>query len=267
MDLDLASLARAKGIRRRRVTLRPIVPTTTLENDLFSIYADGLKVWTDLAAELVRQYEPPAPITTDADGAQLQWLVDQAAAQADNTIVYQTERLGRWVMRVGNWHTEKTISGVRSAVGVDVRPYMRLAEIQPTLAASIRENVALIRMLNANSREKVEGILYDAFVNRRSKKDLTDALAKAMGTTKTRARRIASDQTHKLGIALTAYRNEQLGIKSYVWQTREDDRVRRVHRLRNGQKFDWSAPPPDGHPGFPINCRCLAEPVVFDDGP
>lgn len=259
MSIPLAQMTRT---RRKRVMLRPFEPTRVLVNDLYAIYADSVHIWSDLAQKIATEYEPAAPIATDADGRQLAWLVDQAARQADNTILYQTDKLGRWVSRVGEWNRIKTISSVKSALGVDIAPYMRLSDVRPMLDDTIRENVALIRDVNARTRASVEQILYDALVNRRTKKEVRDALAKAMGITKRRAQLIAADQTHKMNIALTAYRNQELGIKSYVWVTRRDDRVRPAHRARNGHVFEWSKPPYDGHPGFAINCRCEASPVV-----
>lgn len=261
IPIPIAQMARDRG-RRKSTRLRPIIPTRALADDLFAIYADSLRVWADLAAALARDYTQPAPIRTDADGMQLQWLVDQAARKADETLIYQTEKLGRWVSRVGEWHGRKTISSVQSALGVDITPYMRLSDIREPLDASIRENVSLIRAINADTRAKMEAIMFDAIANRRTKKHVTDAIAAAMGITKKRARRIANDQLHRLSIALTAIRNQQMGIETYIWQTREDDRVRRVHRERNHKVFRWDTPPFDGAPGMPINCRCLSVPIV-----
>lgn len=50
-------------------------------------------------------------------------------------------------------------------------------------------------------------------------------------------------------------------LKRYVWRTMLDGRVRPEHRRREGSIFEWSAPPLDGHPGEPPNCRCHAEPL------
>lgn len=261
IQIPLAELAREAG-RKRSTTLRPTVPTQSLASDLFSIYADSIAIWRQLASRLATEYEQPGPVTTDADGAQIQWLIDQAATRADQTLIYQTERLGRWVTRVGDWHGNRTISSVKSALGIDIKPYMRLSDIRPQLEDAIRENVSLLRSINADMRAKVEAIIFDGLANRRNKKYVTDELAKAMGITKRRARRIANDQTHKLSINLTSLRNQQLGIETYIWQTREDDRVRPVHRRRNGHVFRWDAPPWDGHPGHAINCRCIGRPVV-----
>jgi SPP1 gp7 family putative phage head morphogenesis protein len=259
--IPLAQMARDRGVRKNK-RLRMIVPTGVLENDLLAIYVDSIKVWTDLAKRIAEAYETPAPVATDADGTQLQWLVDQAARQADNTILYQTDKLGKWVTKVGNWHGDKTIAAVKSALGVDIAPFIRLSDVRELLDDSVRMNVALIRDVNAKTRTAVEQIIYDGLANRRSKKYVTDALADAMGITKKRARLIAGDQMHKLNIALTAYRNQQLGINSYIWHHTPQQHPRYEHIKRDGKRFSWSMPPADGPPGYAVNCKCKAEPIV-----
>ena len=243
------------------MTLRPVVPTGVLEADLYRIYLDGIAAWAGLFREIAAAYTR-SPLTTDADGRQLQWLVDQASARADGIVFTQTDKLGRWVRRVGTWHGDKTISSVRSALGVDISPYVRLTDVQDLLADSVRANVALIRDVNARTRSAVQEIIYDAQVNRRTKKYVTDALAKAMGVTKRRARLIANDQMHKLNLALTAYRNQQLGIDKYKWKHNERSHPRPHHVARNGHIFEWAKAPYDGHPGYAINCACEALPIV-----
>ena len=243
------------------MTLRPVVPTGVLEADLYRVYLDGIAVWAGLFREIAAAYTR-SPLTNDADGRQLQWLVDQASARVDGIVFTQTDKLGRWVRRVGTWHGDKTISSVRSALGVDISPYVRLTDVQDLLQDSVRANVALIRDVNARTRSAVQEIIYDAQVNRRTKKHVTDALAKAMGITKRRARLIANDQMHKLNLALTAYRNQQLGIDRYKWVHTPQAHPRYTHVARDGKIFEWAKPPADGPPGFAINCKCSAASLV-----
>lgn len=47
---------------------------------------------------------------------------------------------------------------------------------------------------------------------------------------------------------------------SYVWRTREDEKVRPSHAANDGVIFAWDAPPTTGHPGEDFGCRCIAEP-------
>lgn len=92
-----------------------------------------------------------------------------------------------------------------------------------------------------------------------------------------RARLIARDQTASLQGDVTRVRQQQLGVRRYVWRTAKDERVRSSHRQREGEIFEWGKPigpqlrkkgltvdTIDGHPGRPIQCRCYAEPVLSD---
>ena len=81
---------------------------------------------------------------------------------------------------------------------------------------------------------------------------------------KTRASLIARDQVNKLNGKLSRDRQVSVGLKSYIWRTARDERVRPEHAAREGRRFLWTRPPFDGHPGEPINCRCFAEPVFAD---
>jgi SPP1 gp7 family putative phage head morphogenesis protein len=78
------------------------------------------------------------------------------------------------------------------------------------------------------------------------------------------ALRLARDQVAKLTADFNQERQEALGVTGYVWRTMNDNRVRPEHVPREGQHFDWDAPPEDGHPGQPIQCRCYSEPNLSD---
>lgn len=333
MRIDLASLARAQGVRRKRIVLRPVVPTRAQENELLAIYSQSVNIWSELNREILKVYRerltvdaeedeeeeqpwwlsldwlsilsllalfknraraavplPEEPIPDDLlrhiestptlqqwyvpSGGLREWRVSIDPFTSANPVgrstggivgerlIYQTEKLGRWVTKVGEWHGQKTISSVLSATGVEIRPYIRLSDVQGLLDESIRANAALISSVNADNAARVEEIVRDAFTNRRTKKWLTDQLAHALGITKRRARIIAGDQLHKLNLTLTAYRNQELGIDSYIWRTMRDDRVRKLHADREGKTFQWAQPPSDGHPGYPIACRCHADPIL-----
>lgn len=76
-----------------------------------------------------------------------------------------------------------------------------------------------------------------------------------------RARLIARDQTGKLFGNLSKERQQGIGIEKYLWGSVRDGAVRDSHRARDDGKtlFSWDKPPEDGHPGQPIECRCVAK--------
>ena len=93
---------------------------------------------------------------------------------------------------------------------------------------------------------------------------------------KERAQVIARDQTSKMNTNINQIRQTALGIQEYIWRTSEDSRVVGApggkypqgnamhgnHYVRNGKIFRWDEPPDDGHPGWPIQCRCVALGIV-----
>ena len=94
-----------------------------------------------------------------------------------------------------------------------------------------------------------------------------------------RARLIARDQTSKMNVAINMARQTSIGIEEYIWRTAKDRRVVGTpgglwpegnamhgnHYKREGKTYRWDNPPHDGHPGWPINCRCYPEPVLDPD--
>jgi SPP1 gp7 family putative phage head morphogenesis protein len=60
-------------------------------------------------------------------------------------------------------------------------------------------------------------------------------------------------------------RQRALGIRQYVWRTRDDDRVRSSHAAHDNKVFSWDDPPEGGHPGQAWGCRCHAEPWFGQD--
>jgi SPP1 gp7 family putative phage head morphogenesis protein len=88
---------------------------------------------------------------------------------------------------------------------------------------------------------------------------------------------IARDQIRKFNGDLSRVRQQHAGIESYSWDTAHDERVRGnprgiypnarpSHWAQQGKVYSWSSSgaPGLGHPGEPIQCRCLPKPV-FDE--
>jgi SPP1 gp7 family putative phage head morphogenesis protein len=90
---------------------------------------------------------------------------------------------------------------------------------------------------------------------------------------KKRAKSIAEHQT-ALFIAKERERlYKSLGINSYIWQTRLDDRVRPDHRVLEGNQFSWDSPPvtnratgAHNHPGEDFNCLPCDSKIEFAYG-
>ncbi len=131
-----------------------------------------------------------------------------------------------------------------------------------TMREAIEANVDLIASLPVQHFERVAAALasgsdWSAIVT-----EVKDAGRIAAN----RAELIAGDQVAKMTSAFNRVRQTAVGIDSYRWAGKMDDRERPSHRALEGKVFRWDSPPMvDGdnvHPGEAIGCRCVAVPLV-----
>ena len=127
-----------------------------------------------------------------------------------------------------------------------------------------RANAGLIRSMARDHLDSVAEAVDDTVRHGRRASLLAETLRERTGISARKAKLIARDQIASLQGQVTQARQTKLGIERYRWRTAGDTRVRTEHAMREGQIFSWDRPPPDGHPGQPINCRCYAEPVIED---
>jgi SPP1 gp7 family putative phage head morphogenesis protein len=157
---------------------------------------------------------------------------------------------------------------IREAYGVDVtRGEPRLPEL---FSAWENQNLALIKSLPEGVVDQLRGRMTDALVRGTSLRDLRRIIIERTDASVSRATLIARDQIGKLNGQLAQYRQSNAGVKEYVWRTMADERVRPTHRSFNGKTYSWKRGSPEGHPGEPIQCRCVADPIfpelTLDDG-
>lgn len=140
------------------------------------------------------------------------------------------------------------------------------AEIDDLKEMWVNQNLDLIKSIDQQTLQRLKQAMTDAILNNVDKrlpmKYLVDELQRIAGLEESRAVLIGTDQVGKLNGMLSRYRQENAGIDSYIWETCHDSRVRPSHADRQGHKYKWSSPPPGGHPGMPIRCRCVALPVI-----
>lgn len=126
----------------------------------------------------------------------------------------------------------------------------------------VKTNVGLITKANANQLGALEALFRDSAFSGIRAGQLNQQINKIFGGTRNNVKVIARDQIGKLGGQLDRLKQTEAGIDGYYWRTSRDERVRPLHAHREGIFFSWDKPPPDGHPGHPIGCRCDAEPAL-----
>lgn len=171
------------------------------------------------------------------------------------------------------WNKAQITRVMKQALGIDY------FQAEPWLAQELNifaiNNANLIKSNNTAFINQVENVVYDGMRRGLRHEEIArqilgsgkDELGKVsrFKQAKTRANLIGRDQINKLNGNLTRLRQENAGVKRYIWRTVGDNRVRDKHAGFDGNEYTWEEGAPGGiHPGDEIQCRCYAEPVIDD---
>ena len=147
---------------------------------------------------------------------------------------------------------------------VSVRPTKAMQDVQ---AASIVENVNLIKSIPSQYLDQVEQIIARAYANGHDLKQVTDELQKRFKVSRKRAALIAKDQSSKLNSQVTRVRAAENNLHFAIWKhSWAGVTPRATHMAMDGEPFDLREGMYDPDPkvkrhiqcGELINCRCVA---------
>lgn len=172
-------------------------------------------------------------------------------------------------------HKRRTERMIAKAFGIDWARITDDPEVAGELALRKTKNTSLIQTIGSDYWGRISQAVEDNYAGTLDK-PLIQEIARIGGVSERQAKLIARDQTSKLATSLNEVRQRTNGITKYKWSTRKDTRVvgnpaglypdgNKVHGdhwTREGKEFKWDEPPGDGHPGQPIQCRCIAKPVL-----
>ena len=197
--------------------------------------------WTELVAAILRNV---SQLSTIPEGAYLA-LAREPGSQTSQRNLISMQRQ------------------IKALLGVDV-----FSGFDPRTAISVngfaKASVAKIKTIEAQYFSEIEELVLRQFRAGTRANVVAEEIRERFNVSQKRGRLIARDQISKLNGDLSRQRQTRLGVKHYIWRTSQDERVRPSHAARNGKRFAWNKPPPDGHPGQPIQCRCDADPEVSD---
>ena len=271
-----AKVGRAIAARRRRQdqAARIIIPPTAIEGDYRKLMDRRLaRLQKRLVAAVNREMKKLPGIAerargdgADEDAAALvnairiserQWQVSAPFADTGPDVLsiatqvdtFTTKRTAKAVQRVPSSSTEAILANA--------------GEVTPALERWARVNVGLIGNMEAAHYDDVAKLIAEAVESGRSTRDVSKVLTERFGVSRRRAKFIARNEIGTLNAQVTQKRQEDLGIKQFIWSTVGDDRVREEHDAIEGDVFDW----PNGHategiPGTPPGCRCSPIPVI-----
>lgn len=162
-------------------------------------------------------------------------------------------------------HTKKWTATVSSGANIDVSLLVRDDDLVDVLSLRVQEHVSLVRSLSNDVLNHIERTSLGSIMEGRGNRETEKILSGLEGIDRNRAKLIARDQASKLNGAMNQFRQEQAGVTHYKWSTTLDGRERETHHANHGKTFAWAKPPPTGHPGHAINCRCRALPIIIND--
>lgn len=180
---------------------------------------------------------------------------------------------GRVGRRTSDFQKEQLHRQLRAAVGVDV--LAAEPNLRPHVENFVEENVALIKSLPSKLFDEVEQRVLAGVRAGTRHEELAQEIATRFEVSESRAELVARDQVLTFYGKLNETRQKALGVDGYIWSCSMDERVRgrpdgkypnseHNHWAREGRRYLWSEPPADGHPGTPVNCRCVAAPDLED---
>lgn len=271
-----ATLRRKAPASRRQKTLRPVHPNAGIEaayrkqltgavdemhRSIMRFVVASYRKQEPRITVLAQDERPADVLRRTIKELSRRWLrkFDNMADRLADHFAQSIERRSgdalRKILKDGGWTVEFQLT-----------PAMR-----DIMAASIQENVALIKSIPRQYLDQVEGIVMRGVQVGRDIGQISKDLEQRLGVTKRRAALIARDQSEKTTSAFVRARHLELGITEAIWVHSGGGKHPRPSHLKAGRervKYDVAKgwlDPDEGkhiHPGELINCRCVSKPVV-----
>jgi SPP1 gp7 family putative phage head morphogenesis protein len=268
---NLAAWAKQRG-KRRRAELRPIAARRATEHELRRIFLRVLAAGAESRAELLAAAEGAKGRLT-RDDVRLDAAIRAMREAMGQLLEVARAMIQRLLQVEATRFDQKWLAEVNGALGIDLRGVITTAALADDIDLATQRNVSLIRGLTGDVAKRVETALVDMIVSGTSTREMAKALDASFAFGRSRAAFIARDQAAKFNGSLNRIRQQEAGVTEYVWWTVQDERVRGnpmgrypnarpSHWDRHGKTFLWADAPSDGHPGDPVNCRCIARAVL-----
>lgn len=262
--IPLASMVKRAGLRRSKVTLRPVNLPRLLASDLAAIYKPVTDAWAAALPTLEQQYARNlSAMTTDAPD-DLAATISGVESDLASVFLSVRLRLERWAAKVEAAHRRKWAAAIEAGAKVDISTMIGPADVRRTLGATIEANVSLVRSVSDEARRKIGDAVFRGFQRKAPAREIAAAMAGAVAGQRKRSLRIAAHQTTWLGSQLNDERRRQAGIDTWEWVSSHKVNFRPEHQERDGRVYSDSDRPSD-LPGELPNCGCTSRAVLDVD--
>ena len=274
MKVDIADIAKQNGKSGTiEVPQRPIPKIEAVQ------YFKQLNKLTTAMREDIKKELIPAlqalesQYTTDGYADQLTQLIGRLSLKYQNVAALGAKPVSQKMVGSVAGKNEKAFNAlVNKAIGVDLTAIIADEGLEDFLEAQVNKNVALIKSIPDEYFKTIETIVMNGTANGLRWEQMAREIggikdiSSANGKLQNRIKLIARNETSNINASINKRRQENLNIKEFKWVTSADERVRDSHARLNGRIFSWDdLPTVDGvktSPGQPINCRCVAVPII-----
>lgn len=273
MRYSLRTLWRRQANPRRNViVLRKVQVPATFASDIYaSAYRPVIAAWEAALPAIIAEYERSlAEIVTDSpsDTAAVIERVDATLAALLITI---RARISEWSRRLELHHRRKWRGAVLTATKVDIGTMVGAGDIRMPLEAAIERNVALVRNVSEQARQRISDSVFRGFQRRAPAREVAKEIQGAVDMGRRRSLNIAAHQTSVLAGALNDERRREAGITTWEWVSSGKVNYRPEHKARNGNRYDDDATsgrhkPPEDRPSELPHCGCTSRAVLTLDG-
>lgn len=257
MAYSLKRLLRARGVRRKSITLTPQFVPIYAELALSQATLAPVRFWEGEIKRLLEVYEGAlGQMTRDSAEGDLRTVLLSIDERAQTVTLSAEAMVSQWLADFSTRHARTFANRVKSRTRIDPWPYIDLQANADDIAFHLREITSLITNINDQARKDVAQIVWRSVIDRVPARRVGKEIAEKLKIARNRANFIASDQANKVNAHLTEIRQEEAGFSKFIWETAKDMRVRPEHAALQGRIFEWKKPPAVGLPGTPPRCRC-----------
>lgn len=178
----------------------------------------------------------------------------------------------KMVYNISSKNKKSFDKSLKNQTGVDLSDILVDDGLTDFLDAQVSKNVSLIKSIPQEYFKSIETVVMNGVANGLRFEEIAKqiggikGISSVNGKLQNRIKLIARNETSNINSSINKRRQELLEIKEFKWVTAHDERVRTSHARINGNIYNWDdLPIVDGvktFPGQPINCRCIAIPVI-----
>lgn len=259
---------------KHRATIDPVRPAHAIElayrRKILSL-VDELHRSTVWFVSAAWRRNPPRLALDEVPARGLSAAVRRLANRWQRRFDQAAKDLARWFATSTAKRSDLALKRALSKGGLSVE-FKLTPAMSDVLAATVAENVALIRSIPRRYFTQVEGYVARSVTTGRDLKQLSDDLQHEFGVTRRRAAFISLDQSNKATANLQRVRQIDLGITTAVWVHSGGGKEPRPSHVKAGRdkiQFDlregWWDPDEKKFvlPGELPRCRCVARPVII----